>query len=132
MKDEGHLIMSQIERVLKVLLESVKAGYLTLKEASERVGLSYRQMKRRKHRYLKEGDTGLMHRRRGQASSRAFPKDFKQSVLALYRERYLDFGPTFASEKLLEDGSKLHHDTLRKWLLAEGLWSPHRKPSVPM
>jgi transposase len=127
MKNKGHLTMSQKERMLKVLLEAVKMGQLTLKEAGKRIGLSYPQMKRRKRRYLEEGDKGLIHRRRGQSGNRAFPKKFKDAVLARYQERYMDFGPTFAQEKLLEEGLKLHHDTLRRWLVAEGLWHRQRK-----
>jgi len=123
----GHLVMSQKERNRKVLLEAVKSGHLTLMEASKRADLSYRQMGRLQRRYLKEGDAGLVHARRGQPSNRGFTKEFKNSVLVRYRERYLGFGPTFAAEKLLEDGLELHHDTLRKWLLVEGLWSQHRK-----
>lgn len=127
MAEGGLLVMSQKERNLKVLLESVKNGYLTLKEAQKRTGLSYRQMKRLKRRYLRDGDAGLVHLRRGQPSNRAFEATFRNAVLTRYQERYLDFGPTFAAEKLLEDGLALHHDTLRKWLLMEGLWSQHRK-----
>lgn len=127
MVDGGLLVMSQKERNRKVLLESVKNGLLTLKEAGKRAGLGHRQMKRLKRRYLKNGDAGLVHLRRGQPSNRAFAAEFKKAVLARYCEVYLDFGPTFAAEKLLKDGLKLHHDTLRQWLLKEGLWSQHRK-----
>lgn len=127
MIEVGHLLMSQKERNRKVLLEAVISGYLTLVEASERADLCYRQMERLKRRYLGQGDAGLVHLRRGQPSNRAFAEEFKNAVLRRYRERYLDFGPTFAAEKLLKDGLKLHHDTLRKWLLMEGLWSQHRK-----
>jgi hypothetical protein len=45
----------------------------------------------------------------------------KESVLALYRERYWDFGPTLASEKLFErEGYQVDHETLRRWLMDSG------------
>jgi hypothetical protein len=44
-----------------------------------------------------------------------------------YRERFTDFGPTFASEKLAELDLHVSPDTLRRWLLAEGLWQRRRQ-----
>ena len=39
----------------------------------------------------------------------------------LVRERYADFGPTFAREKLVEvHGFRLSAETLRKWMLEDG------------
>ena len=77
-------------------------GQVTQKEASRRLYLSYRQTKRAYQRYLKEGAEGLVHRSRGKASSRAYSIEMKQRVLGLYEEKYWDFGPTLAAEKLLE------------------------------
>ena len=38
------------------------------------------------------------------------------------------FGPTLAAEHLAsEDQQKVHPETLRRWMLAEGLWSNARK-----
>jgi len=38
------------------------------------------------------------------------------------------FGPTLAAEHLAsEDGLQLDAETLRRWMLAEGLWSRERK-----
>jgi hypothetical protein len=38
------------------------------------------------------------------------------------------FGPTLAAEHLAEeDGIAIDHETLRYWMLAEGLWSRQRK-----
>ena len=53
--------------------------------------------------------------------------------MALVREKYsgpvaVRFGPTLAAEHLAsEDGIRVHHDTLRRWMLAAGLWSRARK-----
>jgi hypothetical protein len=47
----------------------------------------------------------------------------RQRAIDLYREEYPDFGPTLAAEKLAErDGIVVDHETLRRWLIAEGLW----------
>jgi len=46
----------------------------------------------------------LVHRSRGQPSNRGHQAQFKAAVLARYQERYPDFGPTLAAEKLAADG----------------------------
>jgi hypothetical protein len=48
--------------------------------------------------------------------------------MALIRERYPDFGPTFASEKLEQYHSiKISNEALRSWMIKEHLWIPRKK-----
>src|SRR5690242_8589503 len=90
--------------------------------------LGYRQMKRVWRRYQDQGDAGLVHRGRGRTSNRAKEKEFKQKVLARYEQRYGGFGPTLACEHLkADDGLEVDHETLRRWLLAQGSWSLQRR-----
>lgn len=120
--------MSKKELQRKSIFDLVKIGSITQLDASKRLCLSYRQTKRTYQRYLKEGDAGLIHRSRGQASPRAFSVPMKEKVITLYNEKYWDFGPTLASEKLLEnDRIKLHAETLRLWLKEAGIWLPKRQ-----
>jgi transposase len=119
--------MSKKERRRKVEFEGVREGRMTLKEAASKLGLSYRQCRRSYRRFCKEKDAGLVHRRRGQRSNRAKPEAFKEAVLERYRERYGGFGPVLAMEKLAEEGYEVARETLRTWLLGEGLWQPRRK-----
>ena len=78
-------------------------------------------------RYQEAGDPGLIHRLRGRASNRRLPAELRQQVLAEYQRSYQGFGPTLASEKLAEQGLRMSPDTLRRWLMAEGLWQGQRK-----
>src|SRR5688572_5082767 len=124
---EEHLTMSASERDRLKLFERVKRDELSLTEASEIGGLSYRQTRRMYKRYREDGDRGLVHRGRGRLSNRAQPAEFKAIVLARYQERYPDFGPTLAAEKLALDGHVVDHETLRGWLIKAGLWQQRRK-----
>lgn len=125
------LIMSKKELRRKSVLDLVKLGQITRLDASKRLNLSYRQTKRIYKSYLQGGDAGLIHKSRGRVSTRAKPPELKKAVLGLYQEKYWDFGPTLAAEKLLEDdGLKLHAETLRLWLKTEGLWQPRRARRV--
>lgn len=120
--------MSQKERVRLVMMSRVEEKAMTIKEAAAVLGTSYRQGRRIYRRYVTEGDKGLIHRNRGRPSNRRKPCELRQAVLGLYSERYWDFGPTLAAEKLVErDGYEVDHETLRRWLLAAGLWKRQRK-----
>jgi transposase len=99
------------------------------------LAVSYRQVKRLYRRYRVEGATGLKHRSAGRRSNAAQQDAAREHILALVRGKYGGprderFGPTLAAEHLAsEDGVHVHHDTLRRWMLAAGLWSHTRKRS---
>lgn len=124
---EGHLTMSSKERERLKLFERVKRAEMSLRDAAALCGLSYRQTRRLYKRYRESGDGGLVHRGRGRPSNRAQPAAFKATVLARYQERYPDFGPTLAAEKLALEGHVVDHETLRGWLIKAGLWHKRRK-----
>ena len=124
---EGHLVMSAKERRRKSVFDEVQEGRMTLREASEKLGVSYRQCRRSYGRFRKEGDAGLVHRSRGRPSNRRLPKRVRKRAVKRYRERYEGFGPTLAAEKLAEEGLVMDHETLRRLLLHEGLWTKRRK-----
>lgn len=126
----GELRMSQNERTRLKVLSRVKSGLLRLVDAARQMELSYRQAKRVWRRYKNEGDAGLVHRNRGRGSNRRKPEELRRKVIARYVERYEGFGPTLAAEHLVRsDGLEVDHETLRRWLVAEGLWSRHRRRS---
>src|SRR5437764_14486634 len=120
-------LMSNEERKRMVLLTEVKKGGLSLAEAGRTIGVSYRQVKRIWRRFQKVGDSGLVHHSRGKPGPRRKEPKFRRQVLARYQQRYPDFGPTLAAEKMHEEGLVLDHETLRRWLIGKGLWSVGRK-----
>ena len=126
--DGGHLNMNLKERTRIEIFSRVRDTEMNIKEAAELLGISYRQALRIWGRYREEGDKGLIHRGRGRPSNRRKPLEAREAILAFYKEQYWDFGPVLAAEKLLEkDGHLIDHETLRRWLLAEGLWKKQRK-----
>jgi molybdenum-dependent DNA-binding transcriptional regulator ModE len=124
---EGHLLMSAKERRYKSVLEEVNRKRMSIAEAARGLNLSYRHCRRICKRFREQGDAGLVHRSRAKASSRAKSAKLKKAVLERYRQRYDGFGPTLAAEKLAKDGYEVDHETLRRWLLADGQWKRRRK-----
>jgi len=114
------------------VLSRVKRGELKLTEAAELLEVSYRQAKRLKKRYGEGRSKAMVHGNVGRASNRADDKR-REQVLDLVRKNYSGepherFGPTLASEHLAADhGLEVPRETLRRWMLAAGLWSRRRK-----
>lgn len=117
------------------VLARVAGGTLGLTAAATLMEVSYRHAKRLYRRYRAEGAAGLQHRSAGRASNRTTAAGVRERAVALIREKYSGgvaerFGPTLAAEHLAsEDGVIVDHETLRRWMLAAGLWSRARKRS---
>jgi transposase len=125
--------MSRRELRRVEVLARVYSKHLRLVDACRLMRVCYRQAKRLWKRYREKGAAGLKHRSAGRPSHRALDTKFRRKVLQLVREKYGGsvgerFGPTLAAEHLAsEDGLKIDAETLRRWMLAEGLWSRARK-----
>ena len=101
---------------------------ITQAEAAGIIGICLRQAQRIVKAVKDQGDKGVIHKSRGQASNRALPNKIKDRALKLYKEKYHDFGPTLGSEKLFEiDKIKLNDETLRLWLIGAGISYKKRK-----
>ena len=115
--------LKRLHVIHKVLDEALKQV-----EAAEILSLSARQIRRIIKKVRVEGDVGIIHKSRGKPSNRILPKKIKDKAIKIYREKLKGFGPTLASEKLLElEGIEINEDTLRKWLITSGDWQKIRK-----
>ena len=124
------LAMSKAERRRLEVMSQVKCGKMVLGTAVELLGLSYRQVKRLWSRYQSVGDAGLVPGLRGRKSNRQGDAKLRKKSLAWYVKEYRDYGPTLAAESLAEEGLVVPVQTLRRWLLAEGLWTRQRRVKV--
>jgi molybdenum-dependent DNA-binding transcriptional regulator ModE len=107
----GFLLMNDKERQYKALLEMVRLKKLTLKLASNQLGISYRQAKRLYKSYKIKCDAELVHKARGRISNRRCAH--RDAIIARYKERYEGFGPTIAAEYLAKDNLAIDDETLR-------------------
>ncbi|MGF6659095.1 transposase [Paraburkholderia atlantica] len=123
----GTITMSMQELDRLKVIEAVAEGRLMTWRAAERLGLSRRQIERMVIRYRDDGAAGLVSRRRGASSNHQLSQSLLDRVLGLIHERYADFGPTLAREKLREcHGIELAVETVRTLMIAVGLWVPRR------
>ena len=125
--------MSSLELERVEVMGRVASGDVKLTDAAVMLELSYRQTKRLWRRYRQVGRKGLKHGNAGRPSNRSKPMKLRRRVLNLIKKKYSGseaerFGPTLAAEHLAEeDGIGVDHETLRRWMLAERLWSRQRK-----
>lgn len=128
-KETISMSLKELDR-LQIIRDSV-SRQITQEQAADRIGISIRQVKRLVQRYRIEGPQGLVSRRRGQRPNNAFTSEFRTLVISLVRDKYPDFGPTFACEKLRElHELALSAETLRKWMVEEGLWRERRRKTA--
>jgi len=111
---------------LRVMVE-LADGRLTVAAAAELMGLGRRQVYRLRCALATAGPAGLVSKKRGRPSNRRHGAVFRRTVLTLVREQYADFGPTLAAEKLAaRHGLRVGVETLRHWMIADGLWIDRR------
>ena len=116
---------------LEVLL-GVQSGRLRVADASRLIGVGRRQVLRLLRGLREDGASSLISQRRGRPSNHRVPQAVRELAVRLVRERYRDFGPTLAAEKLAAvHGCTVSRETLRQWMIAEELWVDrrHRLPS---
>ncbi|RII01131.1 helix-turn-helix domain-containing protein [candidate division NPL-UPA2 bacterium Unc8] len=129
--DKKDIIRMTGEELRKInVINQAMEGLITQTKAAEKIEISDRQVRRLIKRVREEGDTGIIHKSRGKPGHRRIDEEIKAKAIELCKEKYRDFGPTFASEKLYElDKIKVHHDTLRRWLIIQikDRWDWQRK-----
>ena len=128
MNTSGTITMSMRELDRLRVIQAVAEHQLKPGRAAERLCVSVRQIERLVLRYRADGARGLVSGKRARASNHRLPDGVAQRALALIRERYADFGPTLACEKLREcHGIELAVETIRSLMTAAGLWVPRKQ-----
>ena len=119
----GWISMSEGDLKRIEVLSDVRSGRCTVAGAAAVLAVSERQAYRLLARYEVDGGSGLIHKARGRASNRSRNEGIRKYAVELVKTRYADFGPTLATEVLLDKHDlRVGRETLRRWMMAEGLW----------
>src|SRR5260221_5688348 len=123
------IAMSRTEIDRMSVLQDLAANRIKVTEAETLMSLGRRQVFRLAKAYAQRGPEALVSRRRGRPSNRAYPGDLRDMATGIIRERYPDFGPTLAAEKLAElHDIRLARETVRQWMITAGCCSDFRAP----
>jgi len=126
MEERVTMTIREIDR-LKVI-HQVLQHKLTWPHAGAQLSRSVRQIGRLCARVRAEGHQGIIHRLRDRPSNHQLPAGRVAKALEVIRDRYPDFGPTLANEKLRERHRLvLSTETLRQGMMRDRLWTPRRQ-----
>ena len=113
------------------VMKMAEVGKITLKEAGEKLGVSYRQAKRIRRAIRDKGIKGLIHGNRGRPSHRRLSEEVRQRVLALAKGRYGEFNDTHLTEFLADqEGIVLSREAVRRLRRGAGQ-GPKRRRRAP-
>ena len=120
-----HLTLSHKELDRLQIMTRIAEKRLTRRRAAELLKLTERQVYRLYAAFEARGAAGLASAKRGRPSPRKLSWAVREQALGLIRERYSDFGPTLACEKLVElHGLTVSVETVRSWMVDAELWLP--------
>jgi transposase len=124
------LMLSQREEARLVVLNKVLERELSVREASEVLGVSERHGWRLLAAYRREGAGALAHGNRGRQPGHALPPDLKARVRDLVQGRYSGFNHCHLTELLEErEGIRLSRSSVWRIVVSMGMKSPrHRRP----
>jgi len=110
------------------ILGSAIMGRITNAQAAKQLELSVRQIQRIKARMRKEGQSAVVHQLKGKPSNACLPEDEKIKTITIIKQKYNDFKPTFATEKLSENHDiHISRETTRLWMIEADIWKIHKQ-----
>lgn len=117
------IIMSETEILRYDTIKKLLDKKLKNSQAAKLLDLSVRQIKRIKNRVREKGAEGLIHKNRGRDSNRKIDSKIIAKAEKYLKEKYSDFKPTFAAEKLEENHKiKLSKEKIRQMMAGINLW----------
>lgn len=120
--------MSKKELFCYEIIQQLVQKKINGTEAANLLGVTSRHVRRLKQRVKMGGASALAHALRGKHGNRRLPAVERERIKKLVTQRYQDFSPTFAAEKLLEQ-HRIDHDpkTIQTIMVEAGLWKPRKK-----
>ena len=126
------ITLSMKEQEKLAIIIRYSDGVITGDEAAKQLGLSLRQVQRKKSAYLAEGMSSIIHKSKGKSTSRGFGNEFKNKILSIYKEEYLGWNFCHFGDALEDDyGIFVSDSYLYKLFTANGIKSPSRKKHKP-
>ncbi|MGZ5424318.1 MAG: ISNCY family transposase, partial [Candidatus Aminicenantales bacterium] len=128
MKREELITLSRIEHDRYLIIRKVMKQEMSRVEAADLLNISDRYVRTLIGKVREKGAKGLAHGNRGRASPRKMAEAEEKRIAGIIQEKYWDFGPTFAAEKLWErERIRISDEKLRQIMIKEGIWRARRR-----
>jgi len=126
--EQDIITMTSQEAERLTIINNLIAKKINGTDAAKQLSLSVRQTKRLKARVRKYGVKGIIHKLRGRDGNNKIDTKLLREVKKIIQKEYPDFGPTLATEKLLEINQvNLGVTTVRKLMIKEEFWKPKKR-----
>jgi transposase len=120
--------LSQRELQRVKVIENAVAGHITVAEAARLLGLSARQVKRLKRRFVPDEVDWVRHGNRGQTKPWRIAERIRTKVLNLAAGKYAGFNDSHLTEKLQGvEKMELSREAVRRILRGAGRPSPQKR-----
>jgi len=120
--------LSALEQERYDIIRSCIDGDITNKEASVRLGLKIRRVQELKRAVESEGSTGVVHKSKGHTPHNKVSNETVVKITTFFKnKKHADFGPTFAQEKLAEQGVTMSTESIRLLMIEKEIWKPHKR-----
>ena len=108
------------------VVNKANAGFLTVREASEKLGLSERQVQRLKKEVRENGPAALIHKNTNRNPTHAIPENTKKEILSIRKKPGYNKANFLHFKELLETvyGIVISYSALHRLLTGESLQSP--------
>jgi len=132
LKRKELITLSQEEHDRLLIVRKVMKGEISQVEAADLLNISDRQVRTLIGKVREKGAKGLAHGNRGKPSPRKMSEAEEERIAGIIKDKYWDFGPTFAAEKLWErEKTRVSDEKLRQIMIGAGIWRVrHRKGEV--
>ena len=115
--------MTIVQRLRLTVIEELSVGRINGTTAATKLNLSVRQVKRLKSKFRDKGHDGLIHGSRGRPGNRKIDNNLENNIVEIINDKYPDFGPLLAHEKLQEFHQiKLGRETIRAIMIRNNIW----------
>ena len=126
------ITLTMNEQKVATVLQQLIDGKTTNKAAARVLGLSVRQIQRKKKDYLIHGIASVPHKSRGKPTNKGYSPEFKENIIDIYKSEYLGwnfshFRDTLEDEHGIVVSRPFIHDLLTK----AGYKSPKCKKHKP-
>jgi len=120
--------LTQKEQAKLEVITNVLAYKITNGQAAAMLGMTKRQIQRLKKKVVEQGSVAVVHHLKGKQGNHHIDEAIREEALSVIKERYADFKPTFATEKLEENhGITISYGTTRLWMMKKGLWKSRKQ-----
>ena len=129
---EGHITLTMKELKIANILQQLIDGKIKNKDAARELGLTVRQVQRKKKDFKLRGPESVIHKSKGKPSGKGYPLSLKAEIVKIYRQEYDGWNFSHFNEFLeYEHNLILTQSFVYRTLTSANIKSPSRKKHKP-